>query len=75
MKELLSTPREEQLRDNGFWLNQIRAAMQRGKPFEEIFGFDEWLEALTLEQVADAARRYLTEDRYVKVVLLPEEEE
>ena len=75
VKELLSTPREEQLRDNGFWLNQIRTAMQRGKPFEEIFGFDEWLEALTLEQVADAARRYLTEDRYVKVVLLPEEEE
>ena len=60
VKELLSTPREEQLRDNGFWLNQIRTAMQRGKPFEEIFGFDEWLEALTLEQVAGAARRYLT---------------
>ena len=49
--------------------------MQRGKPFEEIIGFDEWLEALTLEQVVDAAGRYLTEDRYVKVVLLPEEEE
>ena len=31
-------------------------------------------EAPTLEQVAAAARRYLTDDRYVRVVLLPVEE-
>ena len=73
VKELLRTPRQEQLRDNGFWLNQIQAAMQRGESFTAISGFDEWLEALTLEQVAAAARRYLTDDRYVRVVLLPEE--
>ena len=73
VKELLRTPREEQLRDNGFWLNQIRAAMQRGESFTATIGFDEWLEALTLEQVAAAARRYLTDDRYVRVVLLPED--
>ena len=73
VKELLRTPREEQLRDNGFWLNQIQAAMQRGESFTAIIGFDEWLEALTLEQVAAAARLYLTDDSYVRVVLLPEE--
>ena len=72
-KELLSTPRQEQLRDNGFWLNQIQTVTQRGESFEEINRFDERLDALTLEQVADAARRYLTSDRYVRVVLLPEE--
>ena len=73
VKELLRTPREEQLRDNGFWLNQIQAAMQRGESFTAISGFDEWLDALTLEQVAAAARLYLTDDSYVRVVLLPEE--
>ena len=72
-KELLSTPRQEQLRDNGFWLNQIQTVTQRGESFEEINRFDERLDALTLEQVADAARRYLTSDRYVRVVLLPED--
>ena len=72
VKELLRTSRQEQLRDNGFWLSQIRAAAQRGELFAEIVGFDEWLEALTLEQVAAAARRYLTDDRYVRVVLLPQ---
>ena len=74
VKELLSTPREEQLRDNGFWLGQIRSIVQRDDAFEEIHRFDERLEALTLEEVVAAAQRYLTEDIYTKVVLLPEEE-
>ena len=73
VKELLRTPREEQLRDNGFWLNQIQTAMQRGESFTATTDFDERLEALTLEQVAAAARLYLTEDSYVRVVLLPED--
>ena len=72
-KELLRTPREEQLRDNSFWLNQIEAAVQRDAPFTETGGFDEWLDALTLEDVAAAARRYLMDDRYVRVVLFPED--
>ena len=29
VKELLRTPREEQLRENGFWLGQIEAVVQR----------------------------------------------
>ena len=73
-RELLRTPREEQLRENGFWLGQIQTVMQRGGSFEEINRFDERLDAVTLEQVAAAARRYLPDDRYVRVVLLPEEE-
>ena len=74
VKELLRTAREEDLRDNGFWLGQIRDATQRGDSLAEIGRFDEQLEALTLEQVAAAARLYLPPDRYVRVVLLPEEE-
>ena len=74
VKELLSTSREEQLRDNGFWLGQIQSATQRGESFSEITGFDERLEALTLEEVASAAERYLTTDRYLRVVLFPVEE-
>ena len=73
-RELLRTPREEQLRENGFWLGQIQTVMQRGGSFEEVNRFDERLDAVTLEQVAAAARRYLPDDRYVRVVLLPEEE-
>ena len=73
-KELLRTPRQEQLRDNRFWLNQIQTIVRRGESFDEINRFEERLDALTLEQISEAARRYLTADRYVRVVLLPEEE-
>ena len=45
VKELLSTSRQEDLRDNGFWLGQIQSATQRGESFSEITGFDERLEA------------------------------
>ena len=72
-KELIRAAREEQLRRNGFWLGQIEAVVERGEEFSVIAGFDERLDALTLEQVVDAAARYLDRDRYVRVVLLPEE--
>ncbi len=71
-KELLSAAREEQQRENGFWLGQIEAVVERAEEFGVIPAFDQRLEALTLEQVVDAARRYLNRDRYVRVVLLPE---
>jgi len=74
IKEQLRTSRKEQLRENSFWLNQIRDATQRGESLAEINRFDDRLEALTLEHVAAAARRYLLDDRYIHIVLLPEEE-
>ena len=73
VKELLQTPRQEQLRSNGFWLNRIVTTLQRGESFVEIFNFDERLDSLTLEQVSAAAQRYLPDDRYIRVVLLPED--
>ena len=74
VKEQLRTAREEQARDNGFWLSQILTTTQLGESFAEITGFDDRLEALSLEQVAAAAQRYLPIDRFVRVVLLPESE-
>ena len=74
VKELLRTPREEQLRDNGFWLGQIQSSLQREQDFAGILDFEDRLDALTLEDVVAVAQRYLTDDRYVRVVLLPEEE-
>ena len=72
-KELLRNPREEQLRENGFWLGQIQSSLQRGQDFGGTLDFEDRLDALTLDDVVAAANRYLTEDRYVRVVLLPEE--
>ena len=74
VKELLRTNREDQLRDNEFWLNRIRNTRQRGDPFEAVSEYDVRLDELTLEQVSAAARRYLPMDRFVRVVLYPQDE-
>ena len=75
VKEQMRTSRQENLRENGFWVGQILAVVQRGEAFTEILGFDETLEALTLDDVAATAQRYFTPDMYVRVVLYPVEEE
>ncbi|MCY3655493.1 MAG: insulinase family protein [Chloroflexi bacterium] len=74
-KELLRTTREEQLRTNGFWLSQIRGTAQRGGALEDINSYEASLDALTLADIAAVADPFLPEDRYVRVVLLPEEDE
>ena len=73
VKEQLRTARQEDLRENAFWLDEIRAAAQRGEPFAEIIGFEDRLEALTLEDVVAAAELYLTPESYLRVVLFPME--
>ncbi len=74
VKEQFRSSREEQLRENGFWLNQIRSALQIGLSLDYINGYDARLDAVTLDDIADVAARSLPEDRYVRVVLRPEEE-
>ena len=74
-KEIFRSSREEQVEENSFWLNQMRAILQRGDEFEVINQFNDRLDAVTLEQVAAAAQRYITLDRYIRVVLFPKNNE
>ena len=75
VKEQMRTSREEQLRDNGFWLGQLRSLLERDFPLSSVNEFETTLEGITLDDIAEVAQRYLPVDRYVRVVLLPEEEE
>ena len=73
-KEGVRTARDESFRTNFHWLDAIARVVHRGERFSVITrtSYDQRLDALTLEQVAAAARRYLRRDRYVRVLLLPE---
>ena len=61
-----------EVRSNSFWRDQIKGVVQRGEEFSVLPGYEQRLEALTLEQVQAAAQRYLRRDRYVRVRLVPE---
>ena len=73
-KEKLRAARERQVVHNRFWLDQLLTAVRNAEPLSEIARFPERLAALKAEQLVAAARRYLTPDRYARVVLLPEQD-
>ena len=71
-KETLRAARAERIVHNRFWLDRMFAAVRNNEPLSEIARYPERLQALKAEQLVAAARRYLTPDRYVRVMLLPE---
>ena len=74
-KEIFRVAREEQVEENSFWLGQIGTVLQRGEDFAVINSYLDRLGAVTIEQVSATAERYLTLDRYIRVVLFPKEDE
>ncbi len=72
VKEQLRVAYDEQLRENSFWLNEIETILIRGESFDLITNYLDRVDALTLDQVVEAARLILPMDRFVRVVLYPE---
>lgn len=62
---------EEGLTSNEFWLNQIEYALEHDRPLDAIDQYLDLVNALTASDVRSAAQRYLQNDQYVQVTLLP----
>jgi zinc protease len=63
--------RETAIKTNFFWSSSLSAAYQYGDDPREILGYDRLVQGLTAEAIRDAARKYLKQDNYVHVTLLP----
>lgn len=72
VKEAQRRSRETSLQQNGYWLSQIAFFDANGWPIADIPDADKLISALDARTVQEAARRYLNEENYVRVVLLPE---
>ncbi|MCE2455733.1 MAG: insulinase family protein [Gemmatimonadetes bacterium] len=74
VRETQRRDKETNLRRNGYWRSQLLTYESRGFDIRDIpsYGF---IESWTAEEVRAAAVKYLREDQFVKVVLLPEEGE
>ena len=73
VRETQRRSKETSLRENWYWRSQLSSFESRGLDIRDIPSY-EMIESWTLEQVRQAAVRYLRTDQFVKVVLLPEEE-
>ena len=72
VKEQQRRQRETSLEQNGFWLNTLNFYYSReNEDLLDVHRYTELIDSLTGEDVRQAARHYL-DDRYIQVVLYPE---
>jgi len=74
VREIQRRDRETSLRENGFWLGQLVFYDQLGLDPGDILSYDTLVRNASVEQIRTAAIRYLRQDNYVLVTLLPEQE-
>ena len=63
---------ETNLRQNGFWLGQLMGAIMVDEPMDSFLDVPSRIEAVSADAIRDAARAWLSTDRYVRVSLVPE---
>ncbi len=71
VKESRRRTKETNLRENAYWARQIESFDREGLDPRDIPSFDV-IDAWTDESLRELAVKYLRDDRYVRVVLLPE---
>ncbi len=72
VKEIYLRQHETDLKQNGWWIGQLAAYAQNGESPHTLLSYPSRVRALTVDQVREAARRWLNKGRYVRVTLLPE---
>jgi len=64
------------LEENGYWLNSLEFYLSRDMdPTRILNNPADFLDSITPEDVADAARKYLRKDQFVRVTLYPEDQD
>ncbi|WP_028663749.1 M16 family metallopeptidase [Runella zeae] len=63
---------EVQMKENGFWQNQLIDAYTKGEDPKHLLDWEKQLDKITVASTKAAANKYLSTDNFIKVVLLPE---
>lgn len=74
VKETDTREYELSLRENGYWLNNIQYAYFHNIEPNFVLDVPELIKELTLDDIHEAAKKYLDKNNFVKVVLFPEDE-
>lgn len=72
VKETQIRSNETNLKENGFWVNELRNAYYTRQDPLNILEYPKLVETLSEQMVQDAAKKYFNTQNYVQVVLLPE---
>ncbi len=72
VKETQKRQREIKLKQNRFWVGVVSNYIMNNEDPQEMMDYNSWVEKLTNEDIKGYANKYLDENKFVKVVLLPE---
>jgi zinc protease len=72
VKETQRRSYERGLRENSFWLQQLLTRSENAEDLRNVLTYPALVDALTAQQVQEAARKYLRADNYVRISLYPE---
>jgi zinc protease len=73
VRQAMLQSQRKAVNENGYWLQILRIAALEASDPAEVLTLEQRIQAVTAAQVQAAARRFLTRDRYVEMVLLPEQ--
>jgi zinc protease len=71
-KKQIANTLVSQMKEPGFWMSQLNDLAYRGRPLEDIKQLPEIYQTFTAEQVRDVARQYFTDERMVRLAIIPE---
>jgi len=74
VKETQRRGRETSSKQNNFWTGVLFNYLLYNEDPEEVLEYNNWIEALTAEDIKEFANKLIKEDRYLKVVLYPKGE-
>ena len=75
VKEMRKRQRETDLKENSFWVGALETLDFNGVDPRLLIQYPALVDSLTVEAVQQSAQKYFNMDRYVRVVLYPEEGE
>jgi zinc protease len=73
-KEIQRREIEKSLKQNSYWLRNLRECYVKGTDFSRLTDYDKIIDGLTSEELQRVAKEYINLDEYIMVVLVPETE-
>jgi zinc protease len=72
-KKQIANSLVSQMKEPSFWLAQLEDIAYRGRPLADIKQLPEIYQTFTAEQVRDVARKYIKDERVIRLAVIPDE--
>lgn len=74
VREIEIRQRQNNLKNNGFWLNELKNIYFYGDDINSILYAEGYINSLTKERVVEMAKKYLNTGKHLQIVLYPQTE-